>query len=117
MSPLGRRRGYRVRAAVDVLDESRACGRPAEQLPRRRARRREIHAEERADPPEVALNVICGDRRDGEAEGAADGLGDVAGRYALFRDGVQATARLSLRESEGDAAGGLGPGEGRPSVG
>src|SRR5580658_10636343 len=73
--------GDRVRTRVEVLDESRAGRCPAEQLPRRGARRREIHAEEGADPPEMTLDVIKGDRCDGEAEGAADGLRDVPGGY------------------------------------
>jgi hypothetical protein len=39
-------RGCRVRAGVDVFDESGACGLPAEELLGRVARRGEIHAEE-----------------------------------------------------------------------
>ncbi len=81
------------------------------------ARRREIHAEEGADPPEMTLDVIRGDRCDGEAEGAADGLRDVAGGYAVFRDGVQASAGRSLRESKSDEARGIGPVHGGPPVG
>ena len=107
----------RVRTRVDVLDESRACGGPAEKLPRRGAGRREVHAEEGADPPEMTLDVIRGDRYDGKGEGAADGLRDVAGGYAVFRDGVQASAGRSLRESQGDEACGIGPVHGGPPVG
>ena len=64
----------------------------------------------------MTLDVIRGDRRHGQAEGAADGLRDVAGRYALFRDGVQAGARRSLREPESDKARGVGPTKTRMSV-
>src|SRR6476619_6974818 len=94
---LGHRRARRVRTRVKVLDESRACGCPAEKLPCRGAGRREVHAEEGADPPEMTLEVTGGDRCDGEAEGAADGLRDGAGGYPVFRDGVQAGAGRSLR--------------------
>jgi len=116
-SLLGPGRPRRVRTRVKVLDESRACGFPAEKVPCRGARRREIHAEEGADPPEMTLDVIRGDRCDGEAEGAADGHGDVAGGYAVFRDGVQASASRSLRESKSDEARGIGPVHGGPPVG
>src|SRR5689334_2315115 len=111
------RRARRVRTGVDVLDESRAFGVPAEKLPCHGAGRREVHAEEGADPPEMALDVIGGDRCHGEAEGAADGLRDVAGGYAVFRDGVQAGAGRGLRESQGDEARGIGPMHGGPPVG
>jgi hypothetical protein len=106
---LGHRRTRRVRSRVEVLDESRACGCPAEKLPCHSASRREIHAEG-ADPPEMTLDVIRGDRCNGQAEGAADGLRDVAGRYADFRDGVQASAGRSLRESKSDEVRGSVPG-------
>jgi hypothetical protein len=72
---------------------------------------------EGADPPEMTLDVIRGDRCDGEAEGAADGHGDVASGYAVFRDGVQAGASRSLRESKSDEARGIGPVHGGPPVG
>jgi len=107
----------RVRTRVDVLDESRACGGPAEKLPRRGAGRREVHAEEGADPPEMTLDVIRGDRYDGKGEGAADGLRDVAGGYAVFRDGVQARAGRGLRQPKRDEARGIGPVHGGPPVG
>src|SRR5580658_1485097 len=106
-----------IRTRVQVLDESRARGCPAEKLPGRGARGREIHAEESADPPEVTWHVIRGDRGDGQAEGPADGRRDVAGGYALFRDGVQAGARRRLRESQCDQACGIGPVYGGPPVG
>src|SRR6266704_6293565 len=111
---LGHRRARRVRTRVEVPDESRACGCPAEKLSCHGARRREIHAEEGADPPEMTLDVIGGDRCDGEAEGAADGHGDVASGYAVFRDGVQASASRSLRESKSDEACGIGSVHGGP---
>src|SRR6185312_6438917 len=57
-SPLpGHRRARPVRTRVEVLDESRACGCPAEKLPCRRAGRRQVHAEKGADPPEMTLEV------------------------------------------------------------
>src|ERR1700689_2911232 len=96
----GGRRVCRVRTGVDVFDESGAGGLPAEELLGRVARRREIHAEEGGDPPEMALDVVGGDRRDGQGESPADRLGDVAGGYAGFRDGVQASAGRSLRQSK-----------------
>ena len=65
----------------------------------------------------MILNVIKGDRGDGQAQGAADGLRDVAGGYALFRDGVQAGARRGLRESERDEARRIGPVYRGPPVG
>jgi hypothetical protein len=65
----------------------------------------------------VTLDVTGGDRRDGKAEGAADGLRDVAGGYPVFRDGVQASAGRSLREPQSDEARGIGPVHGGPPVG
>ena len=68
----------------------------------------------------MILDVIGRDGRDGEAEGAADGLRDVAGGDALFRDGVRkASARKwpPLREPQGDEARGVGPVHCRPPVG
>jgi len=65
----------------------------------------------------MTLDVTRGDRGDGQAEGAADGLRDVAGGDAVFRDGVQASAGRSLRESKSDEARGIGPVHGGPPVG
>jgi hypothetical protein len=63
------------------------------------------------------LDVVGGNRGDGQAEGPADGLSDVAGGYAFFRDGVQAGARRSLGEPESDEARSIGHVHGGPSVG
>src|SRR5580693_2961737 len=106
-----------VRARVEVRDESRAGGCPAEKLPCRVARHREIHAEEGADPPKMTLDIVRGDRCDGKPEGAADSRRDIARGYALFRDSVQASAGRSLREPKGDEARGVGPVHGGPPVG
>src|SRR5580693_9183854 len=106
-----------VRARVEVRDESRAGGCPAEKLPCRVARHREIHAEEGADPPKMTLDIVRGDRCGGKPEGAADSLRDIARGYALFRDSVQASAGRSLREPKGDEARGVGPVHGGPPVG
>jgi hypothetical protein len=65
----------------------------------------------------VTLDVIRRDRCDGEAGGAADGLRDLPGGYAVFRDGVQSGTGRSLREPECDEARGIGPVHGGPPVG
>ena len=107
----------RVRTRVEVLNESRACGSPAEKLPCHSARRREIHAEEGADPPEVTLDVIRGDRCDGSPKARP-----IASAMSRVGTPSSATAcrwraRRSFRESRSDEARGIGPVHGGPPVG
>ena len=61
-------------------------------------------AKKRADEAEVLDGVLGGDRGGGDAEPAADRLGDRPGRHAALADGVQEAAGRGLLEPEADHA-------------
>src|SRR5690349_11770704 len=85
-------RAREVRAVLEVGEQARLLGLPAEPRLRERARREGVEREEPAEPAEV----LPGDRLDRQAELAADHGGDVAGRDALVADRMEPRAGRRL---------------------
>src|SRR4051812_37464102 len=101
--------GGEVVAVVQTVEQAGLGGFPAEGLAGDEVGRRVALRDDIREEPEVARHHqgVGGDAHDGQAEPAADGLGDVAERDGAVRDRVPVAAGRTLFPSQAEHGGGV----------